>query len=237
MGYRRYLYFPALGMLFYILVFLLIIIVVPLLVLGVTQIVFKQLGFTPLVAFGILILSLVGSAINIPLFRITSKQPVVRVQYYTFYGITYPVPELVTSQQKTIIALNVGGALIPMAISAYVWSREAAHTPQILIAVLVVTLVCYKLAKPIEGVGIVMPAFVPPLVAAACALALSFGDSALVFGSAYISGSLGTLIGADLLNLRKISRLRAQIVSIGGAGTFDGIFISGILAVAIAYIV
>jgi len=237
MGYRKYLYPPAMGILFYILIFLVLIIALPLLILGVTQVVFKQLGFTPLAAFGILIFSLVGSAINIPVLKIANKQPIIKIEYYTFYGVTYPVPSVVASQQKTVIAINVGGALIPVAISSYLWLKEYAHTPQILLCIVIVTLVCYKLAKPIEGVGIVMPAFVPPIVAAISALLVSFGNSPLLFSSAYVGGSLGTLIGADLLNIRKISRLRAQIVSIGGAGTFDGIFISGILAVIIAYLI
>jgi uncharacterized membrane protein len=59
---------------------------------------------------------------------------------------------------------------------------------------------------------------------------------------AYIAGTLGTLIGADLLNLRAILRgsllpateaeeTPAKVIdSIGGAGVFDGIFLTGILA-------
>jgi uncharacterized membrane protein len=42
------------------------------------------------------------------------------------------------------------------------------------------------------------------------------------------------LIGADLLNLGKVQGLGAPVASIGGAGTFDGIFLIGILAVLIA---
>ena len=48
---------------------------------------------------------------------------------------------------------------------------------------------------------------------------------------AYICGVLGVLIGADLLNLNKIKKLGAPTASIGGAGTFDGIFLTGVLAV------
>jgi uncharacterized membrane protein len=51
---------------------------------------------------------------------------------------------------------------------------------------------------------------------------------------AYIAGSLGTLIGADLTNLSKVRGLGAPVASIGGAGTFDGIFLTGILAVLLA---
>jgi uncharacterized membrane protein len=48
---------------------------------------------------------------------------------------------------------------------------------------------------------------------------------------AYVSGTLGTLIGADLTNLHSIGKLGAPVASIGGAGTFDGVFLSGLIAV------
>jgi uncharacterized membrane protein len=77
-------------------------------------------------------------------------------------------------------------------------------------------------------VGIVMPAFVPPLVAVVSAVLLApTGHSASV---AYVAGSMGTLIGADLLNWKEFRKLGAQMISIGGAGIFDGIFLVGILA-------
>ena len=41
-------------------------------------------------------------------------------------------------------------------------------------------------------------------------------------------------IGADLMNLDKIKKLGAPVASIGGAGTFDGIFSTGVLAVLLA---
>ena len=51
------------------------------------------------------------------------------------------------------------------------------------------------------------------------------------FALAYVSGVLGTLIGADLTNLGAIKKIGAPVASIGGAGTFDGVFLSGIIAV------
>lgn len=45
------------------------------------------------------------------------------------------------------------------------------------------------------------------------------------------------LIGADLLNLGAVRGLGAPVASIGGAGTFDGIFVTGILAVLLASLV
>jgi uncharacterized membrane protein len=82
-------------------------------------------------------------------------------------------------------------------------------------------------------VGIAMPAFIPPLVAAVLSVIFSY-DYAPVL--AYIGGTLGTLIGADILNIDKIKDLGAPVASIGGAGTFDGIFLNGIMAVLLAAI-
>jgi uncharacterized membrane protein len=79
--------------------------------------------------------------------------------------------------------------------------------------------------------GIALPIFVPVAVTAVVALLLSYANAAPL---AYISGSLGTLIGADLLNLPEVNGLGAPVASIGGAGTFDGIFLIGILAVLLA---
>ena len=44
------------------------------------------------------------------------------------------------------------------------------------------------------------------------------------------TGNPQALIGADLLNLGRIADLQAPVVAIGGAGTFDGVFLTGIIA-------
>ena len=87
------------------------------------------------------------------------------------------------------------------------------------------------MAYPVPGVGIAEPMFIPPLVTAVVALAISRNHAAPL---AYIAGSLGTLIGADLLNLQRIHGLGAPVASIGGAGKFDGIFLTGLIAVLLA---
>ncbi|HEV2549021.1 MAG TPA: AI-2E family transporter [Stellaceae bacterium] len=91
--------------------------------------------------------------------------------------------------------------------------------------------ICHWLAHPVSGLGVAIPVFVPPLATAAVALLLSIGgrDAPIAAPLAYISGSLGTLIGS--LNLGNVQGLGAPVASIGGAGTFDGIFLTGILAV------
>jgi uncharacterized membrane protein len=83
----------------------------------------------------------------------------------------------------------------------------------------------------VAGIGIGMPIFIAPLTAAIVALLINSEQSAPL---AYICGTLGVLIGADLLRLGNIRRMGVPIAAIGGAGTFDGIFLTGIVAVLLA---
>jgi uncharacterized membrane protein len=101
-----------------------------------------------------------------------------------------------------------------------------------ILALCAVTYVVYKVARPVPGVGIATPMFVPPIVAALAGLILNYEWAA---PTAYVAGTLGTLIGADILHLDKLKTLRAPVASIGGAGTFDGIFLTGILAVLLSF--
>ncbi len=217
-------------------IFLALLLLFPFVVLGITKVVFGNLGFTVTDAALIIILSLLGSMVNIPVFKLRGKEPIIKMDYYTLFGITYPVPTIVDEKPRTVVALNVGGAIIPIILSAYVWYREVGYSLEIFVAVLLVAIVVNRLAKPVRGMGIVVPAFIPPFLAAIIALLISLQHAELSFSLAYIGGSLGTLIGADLMNIHRLSELRAQIVSIGGAGTFDGVFMSGILAVLITFI-
>jgi uncharacterized membrane protein len=131
---------------------------------------------------------------------------------------------------RTVIAVNVGGALIPIALSLYLLAKNDLWGAG-LITTAVVTVLVHLLAEPVQGVGIAVPIFVPPVVTALTALLIARHHAAAI---AYAGGSLGTLIGADLLNLGVVRGLGAPVASIGGAGTFDGIFLTGIVAVLLA---
>jgi uncharacterized membrane protein len=157
---------------------------------------------------------------------------VVSGQEIEFYGMRYNMPVLV-QWPGTLIAVNVGGAVIPTFMSIYLLIRNALWV-QGALATAVVALVCYWLSQPVPGLGIAEPVFVPAVTTAVVAIVLSRDYAAPL---AHISGSLGTLIGADLLNLGNIRGLGAPVASIGGAGTFDGIFLIGIVAVLIASLV
>jgi uncharacterized membrane protein len=130
----------------------------------------------------------------------------------------------------TLIAVNVGGAVIPGLLSLYLLFKNRMWFTG-LIATAVVAAIVHMLAYPVPGVGIAVPVFVPPIATALVAVLMARENAAAL---AYVSGSLGTLIGADLLNLDAVRGLGAPVASIGGAGTFDGIFLTGIIAVLLA---
>jgi len=197
--------------------------------IGVISNVFQALGLPPNVAFLALLASFLGSYINIPIGEVESGE--VRVPEIARYaGVIYRIP-MRYANSKTTIAINVGGAIVPTLISLYLLSRFPGSILSCLAGVAIVTLVTNRVARPVPGLGIATPIFVAPVTAATCGWLLGGGHADAV---AYVSGVLGTLIGADLLNTSKIGGLGAPVASIGGAGTFDGIFLTGIVAVLLA---
>lgn len=192
---------------------------------------FVTIGLPPELAFTALLVSLVGSYINIPITRVANGQPhpgeVVRS-----FGVRYRVPTRYATG-STIVAVNVGGAVVPVLISVYLLTQMPAIIMPALIGVAIVTAIVHRFAMPVPGMGIATPMLIPPIVAALCGYFLGASQHHRD-AVAFISGVLGTLIGADLLNLRNLRHLGAPVASIGGAGTFDGIFLTGIVAVLLA---
>ena len=176
----------------------------------------------------ILGLSLVGSYVNIPVAYLPAHR-ILTADEIRFFGMTYVVP-VVRQTRATMIAVNLGGAVIPVVLSLYLLVKHELYVLAA-IATACVALVCHLLARPVPGFGIALPIFVPASVTAIIALALTRRRAAPL---AYISGSCGVLIGADLLNLPSVSALGAPVASIGGAGTFDGIYLTGLLALLYA---
>lgn len=154
------------------------------------------------------------------------------------------IPETKYGAGKTTIAINLGGALIPVLFSLYllIFSIPAnEENPvvtyvKIFVAFIIVMLVVHAFAKPVRGLGIAVPSFIPPLTSAIIAVILfPIYVKTNPFIIAYIAGTLGTLTGADLLNWNKIS-IGAPMVSIGRAGVFDGVYMTGIAAVLILWL-
>jgi uncharacterized membrane protein len=207
---------------------ILVAIFVGVLILQSLRFAYTSLGISSGAAVLLLAASLIGSIFNIPIVELPPER-VQSDQIVDFFGMHYAIP-VVSHWQGTVIAVNVGGAVIPTLLSLYLlikrdlWLKGA-------IATAIVAVVLHWLANPVPGLGIAVPVFVPVVVTAITALVLSRQDAAPL---AYIAGAMGTLIGADLTNLDKVQGLGAPVASIGGAGTFDGIFLTSILAVLIA---
>lgn len=185
-------------------------------------------------SLGLALAIIVGSSINLPVKRIVHAEEVV-VHPLAVFGLPWLWPSLRRVRRETVIAVNVGGCVVPTALAVY----ETAHVASegwvvagaLIVAVLISAGVCYWIAKPVKGIGIAMPGLVPPLVAVTAAMVLAPEQRVPV---AFVAGVLGPLIGADLLHLRDISRIATGVASIGGAGTFDGIVLSGIVAAYLA---
>jgi uncharacterized membrane protein len=223
---------------------------------GLVQSAFRSLGLTPTGALLFLVASLVGGMINIPLNRrrVVIEDPRNRqisplMRWFMPYVHYYP-----PMVREQVIAVNVGGALIPIIFSIYLLLQPTTHVAAALIAMLLVAIIAKLLARPVPGVGITMPAFLVPIIAAGLAFIL-LGSTHGAAPVAYIAGALGTLIGADLLNLPQVLRggllaagprymwpflpsraapdqapNKPQMLSIGGAGVFDGIFLTAVVA-------
>jgi len=196
--------------------------------LGTLRHAYQAIGIPRGYLFTLLLISLLGSYVNIPLAHLAAET-VVSGRVVNFFGMQYVVP-VVENWPGTVLAVNIGGAVVPTLLSLYLLLRHHLLWPG-LAAVAAVSVAAHLAAHPVHGVGIAVPFFVPPLAATVAAVLLSRPKAAPL---AYIGGSLGTLVGADLLNLDKVHGLGAPVASIGGAGTFDGIFLSAILAVLLA---
>ncbi|WP_031483886.1 DUF1614 domain-containing protein [Maridesulfovibrio frigidus] len=222
----------VLGVIFFVVIFFLFIFVQ----VGLITTAFGKLGLTAGQGFALLIATLLGSGVNIPVFRSERLVPDVLVR--KFRVLNPQVHPENTHEGKSlvnqVVAVNIGGCVIPTLLSMTLLAKYG-YNISILLCIVIVIAATYALAKPIPGVGIGIPVLIPPIITALAALIFVPGEIAPI--AAYVAGSLGTLIGADILHLatpatRKV--LDAPVVSIGGAGTFDGIFITGILAVLLA---
>lgn len=197
--------------------------------LGALQIAFDKLGLPPGSVIWLLLLTLLGSMVNLPLLTLNAQPGAPE-------DVFRQLPErwlrtLPGLPGKTVVTVNVGGCVIPIIFSAYLYLSTPVYTNDVATAIVLVSLVAYFSSALVPGIGVVMPMLAAPLAAAFIGVSL---DAAHAAPLAYIGGTLGVLLGADILRLREIGKSGEAVVSIGGAGSFDGIFLSGLLAVLLA---
>jgi len=196
--------------------------------IGVLEYAYAKMGVHPRYFFALLVFSLLGSYVNIPIahFPPETMEPAGVVP---FFGMRHVVP-FVPEYRGTLLAVNVGGAVVPVLLSIYLVVKNRVYASAA-IGVAVVAAVVHSMAQPIRGVGIAVPVFLPPILAILVAT-LTARDKAPAV--AYVAGSIGTLVGGDILNLGAVAGLGAPVASIGGAGTFDGVFLTGLIAALFA---
>ena len=217
-------YFPIALPAFFLLLFLFLMLIT-LIEINVLAYAYEKIGINRRYIFALLLLSLLGSYVNLPIYQLP-PEAVRSGGLVFFFGVPYVVP-LVSQWPGTVIAVNLGGAVIPTILSIYLMIKNRLFFHG-LIGAGIAAVIIHHLAYPVPGVGIGVPVLLPAVVALVIAWLFSWEHTPAL---AYIVGTLGTLIGADLVNLGKLQGLGAPVASIGGAGTFDGIFLTAILAV------
>ncbi len=223
---RQIIFFPYGGLSAFILFFILALLLI-MLFSGVVGFALARAGIPRYAIPIIFILELLLSSVNVPVYKVRSYTEQVEYEYVWFMGMVYRIPRYVYAPNIVTVAVNVGGAVIPTLLSLYLILVNLYLLPEFLLAIMLVSIVSYLVSRPVPGLGIVTPAFIPPIATAIIAYLVAPFHPAPV---AFVSGTLGTLLGADIFRLNEISNLKANFVSIGGAGIFDGVFLSGVIA-------
>lgn len=190
--------FPMIKASLIVFLFLILILVLIFVSLNVLGATFTKLGFPPEYSVYFLFLSIPGSFVNLP----------------------------IPLKMRSIINVNVGGAVIPAIMSVLLASK--VNLFNVIIAVLILSFLIYIISRPVKNSGIRVHLLIPAILTSATALTISPQEAPFI---AYISGTIGCLIGVDLLNLKRIPELGLRMVSIGGAGIFDAVFLTGIISV------
>ncbi|HEY5995018.1 MAG TPA: DUF1614 domain-containing protein [Gallionellaceae bacterium] len=194
---------------------------------GILTIAFDKLGLSSDSAYLLFMTILVGSMINLPLFSMKSSPP-------NLEEIPPQLRELFRKQPftgTTRVYANVGGCVVPVVFCFFLLSHYPLNLEYVVLATAAVSALSYAVSRRVPGIGLGMPILLAPITAALVSFVLDPGNAAPI---AYISGTLGVLIGADLLHIKDIKAMGSPFASIGGAGSFDGIFLTGIVAALLA---
>ena len=235
-GIRMYSAGP-LSVLALILLIVLVILIIPLLFLGLAGAAFTRLGLSWIAALAVVLLMLFGSFVNVPVYRI--QRDIIRVDNAAlpFAGAGNPfTPQPVW---QTVISLNLGGGLIPVAVSAYLLYQAVAVggmavLQPVVAGIIIVAIIAWLATRSIPGYGLRAPLFIPGLVAVLCGLLLTGGTGLSAGVTAFVAGTAGTLLGAGIAQLPHIRDMEIPEFSIGGSGMFGAIFLACILSALIA---
>ena len=196
------------------LVIMLLILVAPLIIiylfLRLSETAFEMVGFShwhaTLAVFG----SILGSLVD---FQLISA-PISSYPDWYVSLMSLTSQDVSTSFHPLYLAVNLGGCIIPLLVSAHLLLRGQAGLKKAMLGMAVVAGITYWAAEAIPGEGIALPVWLSPLLVAAMGLLLA--------------GGFRRALPPELHQARPL------VLSIGGAGVFDGIFLTGIIAVLLA---
>jgi uncharacterized membrane protein len=220
-----------------VLLIALLILIIPLLILGVIGAAFTRLGFSWISALAIVLLMLFGSFVNIPVYKV--RRDMIRITPSDSSAFGEYSQSNLTAVWDTTIAINLGGALIPIAVSLYMLYQAILITGtsqifSVCVAIILVASITYVSTRYLPGSGIQVSLIIPALSALLAGLMLSGGTGLAAAVTAFVSGITGTLLGGNIAQIFRIKDLDVPTVSIGGAGTFGAVFICCILPALIA---
>lgn len=217
-----------------LLLFFFLIILIPFFLADAMLAALSKLGLNAYQSVVAVISIFLGSMVNIPVTRFENRSQV-QDSASSMFGIERRIFTGMQQEGSILLAVNLGGCILPLIIAAYqlirLYDLGAHYMLGCGVVVVANILICQQTAKPVENMGIAIPALIPAIAAALLAL-LFVPDQAPAV--AFTAGVLGPLIGADLLHINEIKKMGTPIASIGGAGTFDGIVLSGIVATLLA---
>lgn len=137
------------------------------------------------------------------------------------------IPDRPLYRGTVLIALNLGGAILPFCYATGLWLYLKIDPFTLLPVLIITTIAAYIFSRPIHGFGIALPVMVVPFITA---LSCKMFVMESMMASAYIAGTIGVILGTDVLRIKDIKQVGTCFISIGGAGVFDGIVLSGIIA-------
>ncbi|MGA7074924.1 MAG: DUF1614 domain-containing protein [Halobacteriota archaeon] len=135
------------------------------------------------------------------------------------------------------IGFDLAGFLIPFFISLKMVLDHRSPIRASLIGIAFIAVISYLSSHYVAGEGVIIRnIYAIAIAASVVGIALSKRQWGSVGPIAYVSGSLGVLLGADVVRIGDILTYHPSgfaFASIGGAGVFDAIFLVGVLAVTI----
>lgn len=184
----------------------------------------------------LLAIVLLTSGIEIPVARKRMRKPGYRIESVNLLEEIYSVElERDFSDKKrffnTTIMLNLGGFLIPLAAALYLGIMRP-NLASVEICIITIAVI-YIMTTFRDGIGLVLPGYIG-VVPLALSILLAPGD---VAAATFTAGVCGILIGlCAALSSINTEQQGSPMISLGGAGSFQAIYMTMVLAALVSLI-